>query len=79
MGRSQRRARHLSGEEHSGKTAIAGNAKPLLLALHSAAEKLQHGPFEQPRLADRIPPPMQIEARGKRLGGAAHPGDLLIA
>ena len=79
MGRSQRLACHLSGEQHTGKSAIAGNAKALLLALRTAAENLQHEPFEQPRLADRIPPPMQSEARGKWLGGAAHPGDLLIA
>ena len=79
MGCSQRRARHLSGEQHAGEPTIAGNTKALLLALCSAAENLQHGPFEQPGLADRIPPPMQSETGGKWLGGAAHPGDLLIA
>ena len=79
MGCSQRRARHLSGEQHAGEPTIAGDTKALLLPLGSAAENLQHRPFEQPGLADRIPPPMQSETGGKWLGGAAHPGDLLIA
>ena len=79
VGRSKRRACHLSGENHAGKPAIAGNTKALLLPQGSAAENLQHRPFEQPGLADRIPPPMQSETGGKWLGGAAHPGDLLIA
>ena len=79
MGCSQRRARHLSGEQHTGKPAIAFDTKALLLSLRYSAENLQHRPFEQPGLADRIPPPMQSETGGKWLGGAAHPGDLLIA
>ncbi len=79
MGRSQRRSSHLSCEQHAGEPSIAGDAKALLLPLGSEAENLQHHPFEQPGLADRIPPPMQSETGGKWLGGAAHPGDLLIA
>ena len=79
MGCSQRRACHLSGEQHAGEPSIAGDTKALLLSLGSAAEALQHRPFENPGLAYRIPPPMQSETGGKWLGGAAHPGDLLIA
>ncbi len=79
VGGSQRGPRHLSGEQDTGKPAIAGNAQGLLLSLCSAAENLQHDPFEQTRLADCIPPPTQGEAGGQWLCGAAHPGDLLIA
>ncbi len=78
MSRSQRRSSHLSGEQHAGEPAIAGDAKALLLPLGSEAENLQHHPFEQPGLAERIPPAMQSETGGERFGGAAHPGDLLI-
>ena len=46
VGRSQRRACHLSGEQHTGKPAIACDTKALLLSLRYAAENLQHGPFE---------------------------------
>ena len=79
MGRSQRRACHLSGEQNAGKPAIAGDAKTLLLLLGPEAEKLQHQPFEQSGLADGIPPPMQSKACGQWFFGVAHPGDLLIA